>query len=70
MPNIIASIYTEMARVRALLPRLDEADRAEAERMLRFAEISVAKNSLEEMQDSLSDLTEFGRTKEKPEQEK
>jgi hypothetical protein len=68
VPNLIVSMYREMARVRNLLPRLPVADRADAEKILRFAEINIASNSYEQMQDSLQELESIGRAK-KPEPE-
>jgi hypothetical protein len=59
VPNIIVSLTQEMARVHALIPRLDPDRRSEAQTALRFAETSMATNSLEGMTESLSDLREF-----------
>ena len=59
MPNIIVSLTQEMARVRALLPRLDPIRLHEAQTVLRFAGEHMAMNSLEGMQESLDDLREF-----------
>ena len=56
MPNIIVSLNREMARVRALLPKLSPTRRREIEFILSFADVHMALNSFDGMQDSLADL--------------
>lgn len=59
MPNIIVSLTQEMARVHALIPRLDPVRRVDAQNTLRQAEANLAMNSLEGMKESLDDLGDF-----------
>jgi hypothetical protein len=59
VPPIIVSLTQEMARVHALIPRLDPVRRSEAQAALRFAETYLAMNSYEGMMESLDDLREF-----------
>jgi hypothetical protein len=59
MPNIIVQLTQEMARVHALIPLLDPPQRTVARAALRFAETSMATNSLEGMKEALDDLREF-----------
>jgi hypothetical protein len=59
LPNIIVELQQEMARVRALLPRLDANRRKEAEGTIEFARVYMTLNSLDGMRESLNDLREF-----------
>lgn len=59
MPNIIMALVEEKSRVKQIVPRLDSIQRAEAERALRFADINMAANDLEGMNDSLEELKLF-----------
>jgi hypothetical protein len=56
VPNIIVELRAEMTRVRQILGRLDPQQRVYASNCVRFAEENICLNSLEGMQESLSDL--------------
>lgn len=58
MPNIIVELTREISRVTGLLPALDPATRAKAEKAIRFAKEYMALNSYEQMQDWLDELRE------------
>jgi hypothetical protein len=63
VPNIVVSLVQEMARVHALIPRLDAVRRHEADSALRAAEDCLRAGSLEGMNQSLDDLQEFAEPK-------
>jgi hypothetical protein len=61
MPNVIIALTTEMARVRATLPKLDASHRREAEMLLDFSRVQLGINCFEGMSESLEDLRQFGQ---------
>lgn len=64
MPNIVAELMQEIARVEALLT-LDEAQQLFKSNAIRSAKYNMAMNSYEGMRESLDDLREIGRPKKK-----
>lgn len=59
MPNIIIELHREIARIQALLPRLDEEKRRKAELILGLARVSMGMNMYENMREAVEDLLEF-----------
>jgi hypothetical protein len=59
MPNIVHELTVELARVQALLDRLDSVRRPRAESALRFGRQAMALNQYEDMREALDDLKEF-----------
>jgi hypothetical protein len=59
MPNIVIELRREMGRVSALLEKLDAVKRDDAQRSIRFAELSLQQSALNDMYESLDELREF-----------
>jgi hypothetical protein len=59
MPNVIVEIRAEIARVGALLPRLDPQTRLRAQRTMAGAEYALAYNNYEAIHEAIDDLKEF-----------
>jgi hypothetical protein len=57
--NIVIEVAREIVRVRGFLDKLDPAQRAAAERTIRFAELAQQQCFLENMYESLDDLREI-----------
>jgi hypothetical protein len=63
VPNIVAELIVELARVQELLPKLEGLQLEEARATLRYGREQMAMNSYEGMSEALSELREFGRPK-------
>lgn len=61
MPNIVHELIVEIARVQALLEKMDPAQREQAQNVLRFGRHQMAMNQYEGMREALDDLKEFGK---------
>jgi hypothetical protein len=61
MPNIVAELITELARVQMLFDKLEGVARADAQNLLRFGRDQMALNNYEGMQEALVDLREIGK---------
>jgi hypothetical protein len=57
--NIILELNREIARVRALFPKFNQAKLAEAHRAVEWARTSLARNSYAEMREAIDDLRDF-----------
>lgn len=62
MPNIIAELIVQLARVQELTEKMSPNDPqlGEAKNLLRYGREQMAMNSYEGMRDALDDLKEFG----------
>lgn len=57
--NIIVQVQREIARVNALIPKLDPVQRDMAARSIRFAELAMKECAIANLYESLDELKEF-----------
>jgi hypothetical protein len=61
MPNIVHELIVEIARVQALLEKMEPTEREQTQHILRYARHQMAMNQYEGMREALDDLKEFGK---------
>lgn len=61
MPNVVHELIIEIARVQALLEKMEPTQRDHAQNVLRFGRRQMAMNQYEGMREALDELHEFGK---------
>jgi hypothetical protein len=57
--NVVIELNHEIARVTALLPKLDPVTRDKAERSIRFGELAMKQVAIGDIYESIDELKEF-----------